>query len=259
MRAGSFTAETQLMQSGHMDAPPGYEQWLIKFDGVITPTSSGGLDLMAPAQYCRTEYAYYLMASAAGIEMAHSQLLLEGARAHFMTKRFDRDTQNNRIHLQSLCAMAHLDYSMIGKHSYAQYFQTIEQLDLGVRAKEQAFRQMAFNVIAMNRDDHTKNFAFLRPENSTWSLAPAYDLTYAHDSNNQWTMNHLMSVNGKFREISLADLRVVGEKFFIEDRENLITQVLEAVARWKEFAQLAGINAARTAEIQEDINDHRPL
>jgi len=255
----AYNSDTQLMQSGHMDAPPGYEQWLIKLDGVIAPTSSGGIDLMAPAQYCRTEYAYYLMAKEAGIEMAESALLLEGARAHFMTKRFDRDGQNNRIHLQSLCAMAHLDYGMIGTHSYAQYFQTIEKLGLGKDARAQAFRQMVFNVFAMNRDDHTKNFAFLMPENSTWKLAPAYDLTYAHDSNNQWTMNHLMSVNGKFKDVSLADLRTVGDKFLIEDRENLITQVADAVAQWQEFAQLAGLSNDRTAQIQNDINDHRPL
>ena len=254
----AYDPKTQFIRSGQIDALPGYEQWLIKFDGVLGNTASGNVDLMTPGEFCRTEYAYYLMARDAGIDISDSMLLPEGDRAHFMTKRFDRGLNNSRIHLQSLCAMAHLDYGMIATHSYAQYFQTIDTLKLGAEAKQEAFRRMVFNVVALNRDDHTKNFAFLMPQGAPWKLAPAYDLTYAHDEQNKWIKNHLMAVNGKFEGISLADLRTVGDKFLIQDREVIITQVFEAVSKWQDFAKIAGVSPERTLEIQRDLTAHQP-
>ena len=254
----AYDPKTQFIRSGQINALPGYGQWLIKFDGVLGNTDSGSIDLMAPGEFCRTEYAYYLMARACGIDISDSMLLREGNRAHFMTKRFDRGLNNSRIHLQSLGAMAHLDYGMIATHSYAQYFQTIDRLELGDVAKQEAFRRMVFNVVALNRDDHTKNFAFLMPQGSPWKLAPAYDLTYAHDEQNKWTKNHLMAVNGKFDGISLSDIRVVGDKFLIQNREAIITQVFDAVSKWQDFAERAGVSSGRTLEIQKDLNVSQP-
>jgi serine/threonine-protein kinase HipA len=255
----AYNPKTGQMRSGQVDAPTGFEQWLVKLDGVITTTPSGHIDLMAPAEFCRIEYAYYLMAKAAGIDISESILLPEGPRAHFMTKRFDRGAEDGRIHLQSLCAMSHLDYGMIGKHSYAQYFATISELRLGKAARQQAYRQMVFNVFAMNRDDHTKNFAFLLAENSPWRLAPAYDLIYSHDPDGEWTINHLMSVNGKFEGIMLEDLRIAGDKFLVEFHEDLLVQVRDAVADWPKFAKLAGISEATTNLILVDMMEHRPV
>lgn len=254
----AYDPKTEFIRSGQIDALPGYEQWLIKFDGVLGSTASGSIDLMAPGEFCRTEYAYYLMARDAGIEISDSMLLREGNRAHFMTRRFDRGLNNSRIHLQSLCAMAHLDYGMIATHSYAQYFQTIDRLELGDEAKQEAFRRMVFNVVALNRDDHTKNFAFLMPQGAPWKLAPAYDLTYAHDDQNKWIKNHLMAVNGKSAGISLSDMRTVGDKFLIHDREAVITQVFDAVSRWPVFAKTAGVSSATIARIHEDMLANRP-
>jgi serine/threonine-protein kinase HipA len=111
----------------------------------------------------------------------------------------------------------------------------------------------------MNRDDHTKNFAFLLAENSTWRLAPAYDLIYSHDPDGEWTINHLMSVNGKFEGIMLEDLRIAGDKFLVEFHEDLLVQVRDAVADWPKFAKLAGISEATINLILEDMMEHRPV
>ncbi len=184
------------IRSGQFDVADGFEHWLLKFDGI-----GKDFELGTGADYGRIEYAYYLMATAAGIVMSPCRLLEESGRAHFMTRRFDRDG-NAKHHLQSLCALSHLDYRQRATHAYEQYFLAISELRLGDVALTQAFRRMAFNVMARNCDDHTKNFAFLLKQGGQWELAPAYDVTHAHNPKGEWTSQHLMSVNGKFDDIA---------------------------------------------------------
>src|SRR3546814_3072114 len=131
------------------------------------------------------------MARAAGIAMEPCRLLEENDRAHFMTRRFDRDG-NRKHHVQSLCAIQHLDYNQRGTHAYEQLFLVARQLGLGDDAHTEIFRRMAFNVMARNCDDHTKNHAFLLREGGRWELAPAYDVTHAYNPNAEWTYQHLM-------------------------------------------------------------------
>lgn len=246
----AWNPETNEIRSGQGKIADGFEHWLIKLDGV-----GKDLALGTGADYGRIEYAYYLMAKAAGIEMSESRLLEENGRAHFMTKRFDRDG-NTRHHLQSLCAMKHLDFNLIGAHSYSQYFETIDALGLGQSALQEGFRRMVFNVAAANHDDHTKNLSFLLKQGQPWALSPAYDITHAYNPENQWTRQHLMSVNGKTLEIERSDLMLVAELFEIPDARNIVDKVAGAVDRWAEFAKAADISIDAADRIGKDF---RPI
>jgi serine/threonine-protein kinase HipA len=222
------------LRSGQVPTDPGFEPWLLKLDGV-----SPDLDLGASGHYGRIEYAYSRMAAAAGITMTECRLLEEGGRAHFMTRRFDRSPGGEKIHVQSLCALAHLDFRQIGAHDYAQLFLQIEQLgvgaDAGVRAE--AFRRMVFNVAAANCDDHAKNFSFLLPEGGRWQLAPAYDVTHAHAPGSEWTRQHLMAVNGKTVGIDRDDVMSVADRFVVPGAAGIVERVLAAVDEWPRQAE----------------------
>lgn len=246
----AWNPKTDELRSGQFDVAPGFEHWLLKFDGVGTD-----LELGTGAHYGRIEYAYHRMALAAGIDMQACRLLEENGRAHFMTRRFDRDG-NRKHHVQSLCAMQHLDYKQRGTHAYESLFLAAERLGLDDHVRTQLFLRMAFNVLARNCDDHSKNFAFLLREDQPWELAPAFDITHAHNPAGEWTYQHLMSVNGRFDTIRRADLTTVGDRFSVPRIPVLLDQVADAVARWAEFATEAGLPAAETIKVAAD---HRRL
>ena len=238
--------ETGEIRSGQLDAPEGFEHWLLKFDGMGVDQELG-----TSQNYGRIEYAYHLMARAAGIHMTPCRLLKENGRAHFMTQRFDREGQSGRHHMQTLCAMAHVDYKKKGTNAYAQLFHTLGQLALPYEDLEEAFRRMVFNVMARNCDDHTKNFAFLLRQGGTrWELSPAYDVTFAHNPKGEWTHQHLMSVNGKFKGFDVADLLAEADRFGVGTAKRVIEEVRAAVLRWPEFAQQADLPEAQMADIQ---------
>lgn len=245
----AWNPATGEIRAGQFDVQPGFEHWLIKFDGM-------GVDerLGVSQHYGRIEYAYHLMAGAAGITMSPCRLLEEHGRAHFMTKRFDRDG-NTKHHVQTLCGLAHLDYRQKATHDVSQVLVTIDRLGLGYAAKEEAFRRIAFNVIAANCDDHTKNVSFLLREGGGWELAPAYDVTYAYNPKGEWTYQHLMSVNGKFAAISRADLMTVADRFGVGTAPRVLQQVNEVVSSWPDFARQANLNGPEVALIREHHRD----
>ena len=256
----AYNTATGQIRSGQLEAPEGFEHWLVKLDGVAgydpTREDDGFSD---GAGFGQVEFAYHLMAVAAGVEMSVCRLLPEGPRTHFLTKRFDRGPGGVRHHLLSLCAMAHLDFNLPRVHTYEQYFQTIDALGLGPAAREQGFRRMVFNVASVNRDDHTKNLAFLLPAGGAWQLAPAFDVTHAHNSaEGTWTQAHQMSVNGRFDGIGRGDLEEVGDRFAVPGYRAVIGEVLDAVARWEDFAGQAGVSDAHVARIRGDLDRYRP-
>jgi len=243
----AWNPQTHELRSGQFDVAPGFEHWLLKFDGVgkdFELGTSGGYGLI--------EYAYSLMARSAGIALAECRLLEENGRAHFMTRRFDRDG-NVKHHVQSLCAMAHLDYKQRETHAYEQLFLTIDQLALEAASSVQAFRRMAFNVMARNCDDHAKNFGFILRQGQTWQLAPAYDVTHAHNPQGEWTAHHLMSVNGKFDHITRNDLLTVAARFSIPHAGPILNEVAAALRRWPDFAAQAQLPEERIQEIERDF------
>ena len=245
----AWNPATGEIRAGQFDVQVGFEHWLIKFDAV-------GVDerLGVSQDYGRIEYAYHLMARAAGITMSPCRLLEEHGRAHFMTQRFDRDG-NAKHHVQTLCGLAHLDYRQKATHDVSQLLLTIDRLQLGYDAKEEAFRRIAFNVIAANCDDHTKNVSFLLREGGAWELAPAYDVTYAYNPKGEWTYQHLMSVNGKFTAISRDDLLAVADRFGVGTAPQVLRQVNEAVSSWPDFARQANVSGLEVTRIKEHLQD----
>lgn len=243
----AWNPDTNAIRSGQLPADEGFDYWLLKLDGV-----GSDFELGSGGHYGRIEYAYYLMARAAGITMCTCRLLEENGRAHFMTRRFDRQN-GTKQHIQSLCAMQHLDYKQRGTHDYNQYFQTIAALGLADAERAEGYRRMVFNVLASNCDDHTKNLSFILDKGGQWQLAPAYDVTHAYNPNGEWTYQHLMSVNGKFRNINRADLESVGDRFLVPGYRDIIRQVFAALARWPEFAGAAEVPDDEMLRIQNDF------
>ena len=241
----AWNRKSEEIRSGQLEVPAGFEHWLLKFDGM-----GKDLDLGVSQDYGRIEYAYHLMATAAGIQMTECRLLEENGRAHFMTRRFDRDDGNMRHHIQTLCAMAHLDYKKKGTNSYAQLFDTMARLGLPYEQKEEAFRRMVFNVMARNCDDHTKNFAFRLRQGHPWELTPAYDVTFAHSPRSEWTAQHLLSVNGKFKDFTEDDLLVEADRFAIGTAPRVIQQVRRAILAWQTFGARAGLSASEIKRIR---------
>lgn len=230
------------VRSGQTEVPPGYEHWLLKFDGV------SDLELGKTEGYGRIEYAYYLMATAAGIEMSECRLHQENGRAHFMTRRFDRP-QGRKLHMQSLCGIAHYDFNLAGAYGYEQAFQVMRRLRLSKAEALQQYRRMLFNVLARNQDDHTKNIAFLMESDGQWKLAPAFDVIYAHNPQGTWTNQHQMTINGKRDHFTMSDLLAVGQSIGVAKPNEIFDEVRDTVMRWPEFAQQAGVDESRMREI----------
>ncbi len=244
----AWNPQTQEIRSGQVATPAGFEHWLLKFDGMGKDNELG-----MSQDYGRIEYAYHLMARAAGIHMTDCRLLHEGGRSHFMTRRFDRGggDDNQRHHMQTLCAMAHVDYKRKGTNAYSQLFGTIRDLRLPYEDMQEAFRRMAFNVMGRNCDDHTKNFSFLLKQGQPWRLSPAYDVTFAHNPHGEWTNQHLMSVGGKFTGITREDIGLEADRFGVGDATKVMDQVKAAITRWPEFAAAAGVSEAQRDAIGE--------
>jgi serine/threonine-protein kinase HipA len=232
------------VMSGQADIPKGYDYWLLKFDGVTD------LELGEPRGYGRIEYAYYLMAKDAGIDMTQCKLLEENGRAHFMTKRFDR-ANGRKQHMQSLCGIAHYDFNMAGAYGYEQAFEVMRKLRLSKAEATEQYRRMLFNIIARNQDDHTKNISFLMSTNGKWKLSPAYDVTYSHNPAGKWTNQHQMSVNGKRDHFTKEELISTGKSISISRPKEIINDVIASVDKWLEFAEKAGVKKNISLDIKK--------
>jgi serine/threonine-protein kinase HipA len=254
----AWNRETNEVRSGQIEASDGFEYWLLKFDGV-----SGNKDkeLEDPKGFGAIEYAYYLMAKAAGISMSESRLLEENGRRHFMTRRFDRNATGKKIHMQSLGAMAHLDFNQAGAHAYEQAMLVIHQLEMPAESAEEQFRRMLFNIVARNQDDHVKNIAFLMDKKGHWSLSPAFDVAYSHNPSGEWTASHQMTVNGKRDGFTKADFKACEKSSMLKRGRAalLLEEVVEAVKRWPEFAIRAGVSDKWTSQIQNSFRLEIPV
>lgn len=235
------------VKSGQTKAPKGFEHWLIKLDGV------SDVQLGSSQGYGRVEMAYYNMAKACGIEMMPSRLLEENGRAHFMTKRFDREYGAVKHHIQTFCGLKHFDYNLVNSFSYEQLFQCMRELKLTYADAEQMFRRMVFNVIARNCDDHTKNFSFLLRKGGKWDLAPAYDLCHAYRPGSEWVSQHALSINGKRKEITKVDLLFIGESIRCKKASEIIDEINDTVNQWEKFANEVGVNPTLQGSIAKTL------
>jgi serine/threonine-protein kinase HipA len=225
----AYNEQTGEIKSGQSLTEIGFEHWLIKFDGV-NDTQFG-----STTGYGRVEMAYYQMATDFGIEMMECKLIEESDRAHFMTKRFDRNQANQKLHVQTFCALQHYDFQSIYSFSYEQLFQTMRSLRLSYAEAEQMFKRMVFNVIARNCDDHTKNFSFLMDQNGKWKLAPAYDICHAYRPGSDWVSKHNLSINGKRKDFVLADFIAIAEQNSIRNPKKMLAECIEIVGNWEKY------------------------
>ncbi len=242
----AYNDTTKEVRSGQIDAPEGFEHWLLKLDGVTNN------ELGDPQHYGKIEYIYHLLAKEAGINMAECRLLEENGRAHFMTKRFDRH-KNNKIHMQTLCGIAHYDYKMLRAYSYEQAFQIMRRLRLPYNQAEEMYRRMVFNVVARNQDDHTKNISFLMNRIGKWSLSPAYDVSWAYNPQGDWTSKHQMSINNKWDDITREDLVTVAQNMNIKHYNEIIEQVTDAVSHWRKLATEYEIPEETIRQIEQSL------
>ena len=243
---------THEVRSGQIPAGPGFEYWLLKFDGV---TGNKDKELDDPQGYGAVEYAYSLMAKSAGITMTECRLLEEHGRRHFMTRRFDRLRDGTKVHLQSLCAMAHFDFNRAGAYAYEQALLVIRQLHLPMETIEQQFRRAMFNVIARNQDDHVKNIAFLMDKAGQWALSPAFDVCYSYNPRGLWTSTHQTTINGKRDGFTMRDFRECANSASMKRgrADTIVDEVREAVRRWAEFADTAGVSESLADGIQQNF------
>ena len=244
---------TNEMRSGQIKAGKGFEYWLLKFDGV-----SGNKDkeLEDPKGYGLIEYAYYLMALECAIDMSECRLFEENGRSHFMTRRFDRPAGGEKLHMQSLSALAHYDFNMAGAYSYEQAFLLMRQLQMPMQAIEQQFRRMAFNIVARNQDDHVKNIAFLMNKSGEWSLSPAFDMTYSFNPAGSWTASHQMTMNGKSDHFTMEDFNACAKKASMKRGRaaKIVAEVQATVSKWPSFAEKAGVSVGVRDRIQRTLN-----
>ncbi len=248
----AWNKTTGEVRSGQVNAGDGFTYYLLKFDGITKNKDREALD---GEGYTKIEYAYYLMAKEAGIEMSPCELLYDNGLSHFITKRFDREDNGRKLHMQSLGAMAHFDYRMDGAYSYEQALMIMRMLGLGNEATKQLLRRMIFNVYAMNHDDHVKNISFLMDRTGTWSLSPAYDITYSYNPDGRWTSQHQMTINGKRKNITKEDILECAINAGIKKASvnELMHQVVSAVNQWEKFAEIAKVDKSRIRFIAKTL------
>ncbi len=243
----AFNDKTREVRSGQVKAPKGFSYWILKFDGVADN------QIGESKGYGKAEMAYHLMARDAGIEMSECQLLEENGRAHFMTKRFDRDDEGNKIHMQSFCAMRHFDFNMVGYYAYEQLFETMRMLGLPYPEAEQLFTRMVFNVLARNCDDHTKNFAFLLDQTGNWRQSPAFDVCHAYRPGSDWVNSQSLTVNGKREGITENDFLAVGRQMNIKKAKQIIFRVSEVIKNWNHYAEEVKVDAKMRDAIKQTL------
>ena len=248
----AWNPKTNEVRSGQVIAGMGFEYWLMKFDGV---SDNKDKELDDPKGYGAIEHAYYRMAVDAGITMSSSRLFEENGRRHFMTKRFDRLEGGGKLHMQSLCGMAHYDFNQAGAYGYEQALQVIRRLGLPMAAIEEQFRRMVFNIVARNLDDHVKNIAFLMDRSGNWSLSPAFDVTYSYQPGGKWTSSHQMTMNGKRGEFTLEDFKAYAKSASMKRgrAETIIEEVRNVVAQWRNYADESRVNPEQRDKIERAL------
>ena len=242
----AYNDETKEVRSGQVTAPAGFNYWLLKFDGIENKKLKDN-----PLGIGRIEYAYYKMATDCGVLMTECRLLCKNQYAHFMTKRFDRTDSGEKLHIQTLCGIAHFDRDE--RYSYEQIFQIMRRLYLSYSEMEQMYRRMVFNVVAHNHDDHTKNHSFIMDKTGKWSLAPAYDLCYSYSPSGKWTNLHQLSLNAKRDNFITADLLEVAAKMDIKNAKEIVQQVTTVVSQWEKYAQAVDVNPEYIKQIQKTL------
>lgn len=243
----AYNRTTGEVRSGQAEAQDGFEYYLIKLDGV-----SAELGFRETQNFGRLEYSFYQLAKECGIEMTESSIVEENGRAHFLTKRFDREGRD-KLHMQTLCGLAHFDFHLKRGYSYEQAFDILRNMNLPYSQSEELFKRMVLNVAIRNQDDHTKNISFLMDKDGRWRLSPAYDVNYSYNPAGEWTSTHQMSINGKFEDINRKDLIEVAVRNGIKDAGSIIDMICEKTSQWKNTALNCGVPKEMIQTIESNM------
>lgn len=248
----AYNEATNTVLSGQVRAPEGFGYWLLKFDDIENNRDKENAD---PAGFGALEYTYSQIAKEAGIQMTECRLLEDGDHRHFMTRRFDRTENGNKLHYQSLTAIAHYDFNIAGAYSYEQAFAIAKRIGLTMTDIEQMYRRAVFNICARNQDDHTKNIGFLMDKRGHWKLAPAFDVTYAYNPNGRWTGTHQMTFNGKRKNFTLEDFKTVAKNAgLVQGRyKRILEQVQDSLATFKKRAKVNDVPKNLIQEVEKNL------
>jgi serine/threonine-protein kinase HipA len=248
----AWNPKTNEVRSGQVSAEIGFEYWLMKFDGV---RNNRDKELADPEGFGAIEYAYHNMAKDAGIVMMPCHLFEENGRRHFMTKRFDRNDDGGKKHMQSLAAMAHYDFNMAGAYGYEQAIRIMQELGLGRDEIEQQFRRLVFNIVARNQDDHVKNIAFLMDRKGNWSLSPAFDVSYSYNPSGDWTSAHQMTLNGKRDGFVMDDFEACGKLARLKQGQakSILGEIQAVVGKWRDYADEVGVHPNQRDKIHRAL------
>ena len=248
----AYNEATNTVLSGQVRAPEGFGYWLLKFDDIENNRDKENAD---PAGFGALEYTYSQIAKEAGIQMTECRLLEDGDHRHFMTRRFDRTENGNKLHYQSLTAIAHYDFNIAGAYSYEQAFAIAKRIGLTMTDIEQMYRRAVFNICARNQDDHTKNIGFLMDKRGHWKLAPAFDVTYAYNPNGRWTGTHQMTFNGKRENFTLEDFKTVAKNAgLVQGRyKRILEQVQDSLATFKKRAKVNDVPKNLIQEVEKNL------
>lgn len=248
----AYDDSTGTVLSGQVRASEGYGYWLLKFDDIENNRDKENAD---PAGFGALEYTYSQIAKEAGIQMTECRLLEDGDHRHFMTRRFDRTENGGKLHYQSLTAIAHYDFNIAGAYSYEQAFAIARQIGLATADIEQMYRRAVFNICARNQDDHTKNIGFLMDKRGNWSLAPAFDVTYAYNPAGRWTGTHQMTFNGKREKFTLDDFKAAAKSAgLVQGRyKRILEQVQDALAGFNKRAKANDVPKKLVQEVAKNL------
>lgn len=231
----AYNKDTGEVRSGQITAPEGFDYYLIKLDGV-----SAEAGFKETENYGRLEYSFSELVKRCGIDMTECSLIEENGRAHFLTKRFDREN-GKKVHMQTLCGIAHYDFKLQRGYSYEQAFNIMRRLRLPYSQAQEMFRRMVFNVVLRNQDDHTKNISFLMDSDGKWRLSPAYDMGFAYNPAGAWTKTHQMSINGKFDNLTRKDLMECAAANNIKNASEIIDHTCDVASGWPILAKECGV------------------
>lgn len=235
------------IRPGDIIQPKGYSYWLLKIDGANENTLGEGEGLG------KIEYAYYLLAKKCGITISESRLYEENNRFHFLTKRFDRTDQGEKIHMQTFGTLAGIDYRIPKATSYETLFRVMKRLRLPYNQFEQQYRRSIFNVVMRNHDDHVKNFSFLMDKSGKWQISPAYDVNYSYSQGGTWTNTHQSSINGKFDKFTREDLLTLGNNFGIKKAGDILDEIISIASEWPKIATDLDIRKKEILSIEKTL------
>lgn len=244
-----YNYDTKEIRLNKKELHQGYIRAIIKFDEIYEGVGSIGLT--------KLEYIFMSMAKEVGINTSEFQLINEGDAKHLLVKRFDRDDNDEKIHMCTAAGLMHLDISILKATSYEYLFMLTRNVCKSQENIEELFKRMILNILCLNFDDHAKNFAYLMDKNGKWSLSPAYDITYSKGL----MKSHTTTICGKDSNITRNDVLKIAKAQGIKtiSAVKIIDSCIEVVKTFEQRAKELGLDIDTVESCKSDINNQIKL